>query len=123
MNRVKIMKEYQQKLEGIYRQNYTVETPLLQAYDAEHPPFDSMDIRLQTISQMDRNGTVIPKETLGFLSNQLISISANYSVEEQQSFLRNEGRQIKMAPKAISIRLPEKTRAQESQREQEEHLR
>nr|WP_227662706.1 hypothetical protein [Listeria ivanovii] len=102
------MKEYQQKLEGIYRKNYTIATPLLQAYDKQHALFDSMDLRLQTINHMDREGSIIPKDTLEYISNQLSSISANYSLEEQASFLRNESRGLKMQQEAISIPIPDK---------------
>ncbi|MBC1923764.1 hypothetical protein [Listeria innocua] len=108
MKRMEIMKEYQRKLEGIFKNNYTVATPLLQEYDQQHQPFDSIDVRLQAINQMDIEGTIIPKESLEYVSNQLSSISANYTVEEQKSFLRNEARQIKVQKNTISIRVPEK---------------
>ncbi|EAD7214000.1 hypothetical protein CRD70_14020 [Listeria monocytogenes] len=121
MKRTEIMKEYQQKLEGIFKNNYTVATPLLQEYDQQHQPFDSIDVRLQAINQMDRNGSSIPKETLEYLSNQLSSISANYTVEEQKSFLRNEGRQIKMNHNhnAITLKVPVKRQEKKQSLEQE----
>ncbi|EAD5426692.1 hypothetical protein EVX54_14250 [Listeria monocytogenes] len=110
MKRMEIMKEYQRKLEGIFKNNYTVATPLLQEYDQQHQPFDSIDVRLQAINQMDIEGTIIPKESLEYISNQLSSVSANYTVEEQKSFLRNEGRQMKLNQGAISIKIPTKTK-------------
>ncbi|EAF1191418.1 hypothetical protein HB765_13740 [Listeria welshimeri] len=121
MKRTEIMKEYQRKLEGIFKNNYTVATPLLKEYDQQHQPFDSIDVRLQTINQMDIEGTIIPKESLEYVSNQLSSISANYSIEEQQSFLRNENRQLNMQQKTISIRVPEKTRVNKQHIEQERY--
>lgn len=90
MKRTEIMKEYQQKLEGTYQKNDTIATPLLQKYDQQHQPFDSINLRLQAINQLDIEGTIIPKETLEYVSNQLSSISANCTAEEQQAFLRNE---------------------------------
>ncbi|EAC8603959.1 hypothetical protein B4X83_14995 [Listeria monocytogenes] len=121
MKRTEIMKEYQRKLEGIFKNNYTVATPLLKEYDQQHQPFDSIDVRLQAINQMDIEGTIIPKESLEYVSNQLSSISANYSIEEQQSFLRNENRQLNMQQKTISIRVPEKTRVNKQHIEQERY--
>ncbi|EAC3356817.1 hypothetical protein ACRVLY_002896 [Listeria monocytogenes] len=121
MKRTEIMKEYQRKLEGIFKNNYTVATPLLQEYDQQHQPFDSIDVRLQAINQMDIEGTIIPKESLEYVSNQLSSISANYSIEEQQSFLRNENRQLNMQQNTISIRVPEKTRVNKQHIEQERY--
>ncbi|EPU3315104.1 hypothetical protein ACVV8L_002803 [Listeria monocytogenes] len=121
MKRTEIIKEYQQKLEGIFKNNYTVATPLLKEYDQQHQPFDSIDVRLQAINQMDIEGTIIPKESLEYVSNQLSSISANYSIEEQQSFLRNENRQLNMQQKTISIRVPEKTRVNKQHIEQERY--
>ncbi|EAC9724675.1 hypothetical protein ACUE9F_002769 [Listeria monocytogenes] len=119
MKRTEIMKEYQRKLEGIFKNNYTVATPLLQEYDQQHQPFDSIDVRLQAINQMDIEGTVIPKESLEYVSNQLSSISANYTIEEQKSFLRNEGRQIKLNQTAISIKIPTKAKEKSNSLEQE----
>ncbi|EBH4247506.1 hypothetical protein DTQ80_14605 [Listeria monocytogenes] len=121
MKRTEIIKEYQRKLEGIFKNNYTVATPLLKEYDQQHQPFDSIDVRLQAINQMDIEGTIIPKESLEYVSNQLSSISANYSIEEQQSFLRNENRQLNMQQKTISIRVPEKTRVNKQHIEQERY--
>ncbi|EAW7168014.1 hypothetical protein FG264_14920 [Listeria monocytogenes] len=120
MKRTEIMKEYQQKLEGIFKNNYTVATPLLQEYDQQHQPFDSIDLRLQAINQMDIKGTIIPKETLEYVSNQLSSISANHTVEEQKSFLRNEGREIKIKKNIITIQVPEKARKDKQQLKQEQ---
>ncbi|MCD2211591.1 hypothetical protein [Listeria monocytogenes] len=120
MNRTEIMKEYQRKLEGIFKNNYTVATPLLQEYDQQHQPFDSIDLRLQTINQMDIKGTIIPKETLEYVSNQLSSISANHTVEEQKSFLRNEGRELRIKKHTISIQVPEKTRKEKHQLKEEQ---
>ncbi|EJS9299437.1 hypothetical protein N0810_002768 [Listeria monocytogenes] len=120
MKRTEIMKEYQQKLEGIFKNNYTVATPLLQGYDQQHQPFDSIDLRLQAINQMDIKGTIIPKETLEYVSNQLSSISANHTVEEQKSFLRNEGREIKIKKNIITIQVPEKARKDKQQLKQEQ---
>ncbi|EAD7292696.1 hypothetical protein ABZ40_13555 [Listeria monocytogenes] len=119
MKRMEIMKEYQRKLEGIFKNNYTVTTPLLQEYDQQHQPFDSIDVRLQAINQMDIEGTIIPKESLEYISNQLSSISANYAVEEQKSFLRIEGRQMKLNQEAISIKIPTKTKEKIKSIEQE----
>ncbi|EAF3882287.1 hypothetical protein R2C82_002995 [Listeria monocytogenes] len=119
MKRTEIMKEYQRKLEGIFKNNYTVATPLLQEYDQQHQPFDSIDVRLQAINQMDIEGTVIPKESLEYVSNQLSSISANYTIEEQKSFLRNEGRQMKLNQTAISIKIPTKAKEKSNSLEQE----
>ncbi|ECL4258169.1 hypothetical protein FTE41_08690 [Listeria monocytogenes] len=121
MKRTEIIKEYQRKLEGIFKNNYTVATPLLREYDQQHQPFDSIDVRLQAINQMDIEGTIIPKESLEYVSNQLSSISANYSIEEQQSFLRNENRQLNMQQNTISIRVPEKTRVNKQHIEQERY--
>ncbi|EAD5793505.1 hypothetical protein ACY4RH_003093 [Listeria monocytogenes] len=119
MKRTEIMKEYQRKLEGIFKNNYTVATPLLKEYDQQHQPFDSIDVRLQAINQMDIEGTVIPKESLEYVSNQLSSISANYTIEEQKSFLRNEGRQMKLNQTAISIKIPTKAKEKSNSLEQE----
>ncbi|MBF2413497.1 hypothetical protein IA823_12710 [Listeria welshimeri] len=119
MSRTEIMKEYQQKLEGMFKKNYSVATPLLQTYDQQHEPFDSIDLRLQTINHMDRQGTTIPKETLEYISNQLNSISANYTVEEQKSFLRNEGRKMKLNQESISIKIPTKKKEKIKTVEQE----
>ncbi|EAG9428281.1 hypothetical protein LGQ25_002848 [Listeria monocytogenes] len=121
MNRIEVMKEYQQKLEGLFKKNYTVATPLLQEYDQQHHPFDSIDIRLQAINYMDREGSVIPKETLEYLSNQLSSISANHTLEEQQSFLRNENRQLNIQQNTIPIRVPEKSHVNKQHIEQERY--
>ncbi|EAF1122763.1 hypothetical protein CGX11_14320 [Listeria monocytogenes] len=120
MKRTEIMKEYQRKLEGIFKNNYTVATPLLQEYDQQHQPFDSIDVRLQAINQMDIEGTIIPKETLEYVSNQLSSISANHTVEEQKSFLRNEGRELRIKKNTISIQVPEKTRKEKHQLKEEQ---
>ncbi|EAC8234911.1 hypothetical protein K6Q71_002838 [Listeria monocytogenes] len=120
MNRTEIMKEYQRKLEGIFKNNYTVATPLLKEYDQQHQPFDSIDVRLQAINQMDIEGTIIPKETLEYVSNQLSSISANHTVEEQKSFLRNEGRELRIKKHTISIQVPEKTRKEKHQLKEEQ---
>ncbi|EAC8103067.1 hypothetical protein F6Y08_14245 [Listeria monocytogenes] len=119
MKRTEMMKEYQRKLEGIFKNNYTVATPLLQEYDQQHQPFDSIDVRLQAINQMDIEGTIIPKESLEYVSNQLSSISANYTIEEQKSFLRNEGRQMKLNQAAISIKIPTKAKEKSKSIEQE----
>ncbi|EAC5024895.1 hypothetical protein AR101_12625 [Listeria monocytogenes] len=119
MKRTEIMKEYQRKLEGIFKNNYTVATPLLKEYDQQHQPFDSIDVRLQAINQMDIEDTVIPKESLEYVSNQLSSISANYTIEEQKSFLRNEGRQMKLNQAAISIKIPTKAKEKSNSLEQE----
>ncbi|WP_242685446.1 hypothetical protein [Listeria seeligeri] len=113
------MKEYQQKLEGFYRKNYTVATPLLQEYDQKHQPFDSIDLRLQTLNHMDIKGTMIPKETLEYISNQLSSISANYTLEQQESFLRNEGRGLEMEQKSIGIKVPSRVNESKKCMEQE----
>ncbi|EAG2143464.1 hypothetical protein BED65_14640 [Listeria monocytogenes] len=120
MKRTEIMKEYQRKLEGIFKNNYTVATPLLQEYDQQHQPFDSIDVRLQAINQMDIEGTIIPKESLEYVSNQLSSISANYTVEGQKSFLRNEGRELRIKTHTISIQVPEKTRKEKHQLKEEQ---
>ncbi|EKZ3787211.1 hypothetical protein QYB16_002926 [Listeria monocytogenes] len=120
MKRTEIMKEYQRKLEGIFKNNYTVATPLLKEYDQQYQPFDSIDVRLQAINQMDIEGTIIPKETLEYVSNQLSSISANHTVEEQKSFLRNEGRELRIKKHTISIQVPEKTRKEKHQLKEEQ---
>ncbi|MBC1917049.1 hypothetical protein [Listeria seeligeri] len=119
MDHTDLMKEYQQKLEGIYRKNYTVATPLLQAYDKQHVPFDSIDLRLQTLNHMDREGSIIPKENLAYISNQLSSISANYTLEQQESFLRNEGRGLEMEQKSIGIKVPSRVNESKKCMEQE----
>lgn len=101
MNQEEVMKEYQKKLEGIYKGDYTVSTPLLQTYDRINPSFDAINMRIEAVEHMKFKESSIPSEKLESVSKQLETIVSNASPEKQISYLENEGRQLDLSDSVV----------------------
>lgn len=114
MNRDSVMKEFQKKVEGLYAGNYDVATPLLRQYDHLHSPYDSLDLRLDALAKMMHQETSVVADSIDRAITQIGALQASNDIEEQESYIRNENRQLQLKEEIpVVIKAPQKKQAKQ----------